>query len=270
MILPFFRGLLAVWLAAGFSLSAINAVAQVTVTDDGFSFTPDPVSITVGETVSFVDDGSGPYAIISDTGAWNTFATPGAILFSQTGTYGYHDDAGDFGTVIVSPNLPPSISITNPASNAVFVASANFAFSVDAYDLDADGLSDVKFYVGTNLVDDVFDAPYTTMVTNLLAGPYVLTAIAQDNLGATATNKINILVTNGSLSLSQPRITSGAIQFDISGLAVGKTNVLQATTNLVSRANWIPVATNVASSSSFTFTNPPGLNLRFFRVLQLP
>src|ERR1700694_4320713 len=112
---PFCRAALS-WLVGALSIYAGNAVAQVTVTDDGFSFTPDPVNITVGGTVSWVDDGTGPYAIISDAGAWNTFSTPGGLLFTRAGTYGYHDDAGDFGTIVVSPNLPPSISITNPAS----------------------------------------------------------------------------------------------------------------------------------------------------------
>jgi len=34
-----------------------------------------------------------------------------------------------------------------------------FDFSADASDPDADGMSDVEFYVGTNLVDDHFQQP---------------------------------------------------------------------------------------------------------------
>src|SRR5579885_593046 len=100
---PRWRRIHLLWLAVGLCFPALNLTAQVTVTDDGLSFTPDPVNITLGEAVNFVDDGTGPYAIISDTGAWNTFHTPGGILFTKTGTYSYHDDAGDFGTIIVSP-----------------------------------------------------------------------------------------------------------------------------------------------------------------------
>jgi hypothetical protein len=256
--------------AVAVGLYAPHATAQTTVIDDGFSLTPDPVMIILGGAVNFLDDGTGPYRIISDTGAWASFSTPGGILFSQIGSFGYHDDAGNFGTVIVSPNMPPSVTITNPASNAVFSASATFNFSVDAYDPDSDGLSDVEFYVGTNLVDDVFFSPFTTTVTNLAAGSYVLTAVAYDNLGATATNQIPIYVVNRGLSLSQPRLAAGSVVFDVSGLTIGKTNMIQVSTNLASLAGWVPFMTNVANATSFSFTNPATLNRRFFRLLQLP
>src|SRR5204863_1660840 len=104
------------------------------VTDDGFSFSPDPVNIVAGEYVYWVDDGSGPYLISSDTGAWAPFQTPNGVVFTQPGQYGYHDDAGDFGTVFVTPNIPPSVTITNPATNAVFSAPATFTISTDASD----------------------------------------------------------------------------------------------------------------------------------------
>jgi hypothetical protein len=200
-----------------------------------------------------------------------TFPTPGGILFDQPGTYPYHDDAGNFGTVNVSANVAPSVVITNPTMNAVFTAPASFLFGADASDPDADGLSDVQFFVGTNLVDDVFFSPYTTMVTNLSAGTYVLTAIAVDNVRATATNSITIYVQNtGPLTLSAPTIVAGRFQFTATGLTAGKTNVLQTSTNLAATANWVPIATNVATASSMSFTNPTSTGRYFFRLLQLP
>src|SRR5437868_2416888 len=96
---------------------AFQANADITITDDGFNLSPDPVHIVVGEVVFWQDDGTGPYAIISDSGAWQPFYTPGGLFFNQTGTYSYHDDTGNFGTVYVSPNIPPSVTITNPATN---------------------------------------------------------------------------------------------------------------------------------------------------------
>lgn len=250
-------------------LCAFEANAQTGVLDDGFSFTPDPVNIIVGGIVNWTDDGTGPYQIISDTGAWATFVTPGGIRFTQSGTYSYHDDAGDFGTVIVANNLPPSVTITNPASNAVFSASASFAFSADAYDPDTDGLLDVKFYVGTNLAADVFTAPFTTTVTNLRPGTNVLSAIAYDNLGASATNQISIYVQIPGIMLRGPRLTAGAYQFDVSGLTSGRTNILQVSTNLASSAGWVSLATNVAHATTMSFTNKPESSRDFFRLLQL-
>ena len=250
-------------------LFVIQAQAQVVVIDDGFSFTPDPVNITLGESVTWKDDGTGPYQIISDAGAWMTFSTPGGILFSQTGSFSYHDDAGDFGTVVVTANLPPSVTITNPANNAVFSPPATFTFSADASDPDADGLSDVQFYVGTNLVNDVFSSPFTTTVTNLQAGTYLLTAVAYDNLGASSTNQITISVQNALLTVTAARVVSGAFQFNASGLTIGKTNILQVSTNLASAKAWVSLATNVATATTFSFTNRTTPSQGFFRLLQL-
>lgn len=255
-------------LAGVVGFCAFHAKADVVVTDNGSTFSPDPVNIVVGQAVLWKDDGSGPYQITSATGAWTPFNTPGGILFSQSGTYSYYDDVGNFGTVQVSPNIPPSVTITNPATNAVFSAPASFLFAADASDPDADGVSDVEFYVGTNLVDDVFSSPFATTVTNLTAGTYQLTAIAYDNAGATATNSITIYV--GGITLITPRVVAGRFLFSASGLTPGKTNVLQTSTDLItSGANWVPLATNVATAGNMSFTNA-AMRRVFFRLIQLP
>lgn len=264
----------AIWHATFFlavSLLVATGTAQaqpyVIVTDDGYSFTPDPVYIVAGEVVYWVDDGSGPYTIYSYYGDWTPFQTPGGHYFDVPGTYPYYDDAADFGTIYVSANTPPSVTITNPANNAVFTAPASFTFAADASDSDADGLSDVEFYVGTNLVDDVFFSPFETPVTNLTAGSYTLTAIAYDNVGATATNSITITV---QIRLTALNLAAGKFWFNATGLTAGKTNIVQASTNLASPANWVSIATNVATSSSESFTNAVSGGRGFFRLLQLP
>jgi hypothetical protein len=228
---------------------------------------PDPAHIVAGDAVVWYDgDGFGPYTIF---GFGPPFDTTGGIRFLQPGSYQYSDDVGDQGTVIVSPDIPPSVTITNPATNAVFTAPATFDFAADATDPD-DGVSDVEFYIGTNIVDDVFFTPYTTGITNLPAGAYVLTVIAYDTVGATATNSINITVQGTvPIQLLSPTVTSGQFRFSAVGLTIGKTNVLYASTNLAS-INWIPIATNVATGNSATFTNPVSAGRRFFRLLQLP
>lgn len=258
------------WAAIGLLACGLSsAPAQVMVIDDGFSFTPDPVSVVVGGSVSWQDDGSGPYQIISDTGAWTTFSTPGGVLFTQAGTFTYHDDAGDFGTIYVNPNAPPSVTITNPAPNALLSAPAVFVFGADASDPDSDGLSDVQFFVGTNMVDDVFSSPYTTAVSNLAGGTYTLTVIAYDNAGATATNSITITVGLQPV-LAAPRIVAGKIVFDVSGLTAGKTNVLLTSANpALPVKSWAPLSTNVANGSAMTFTNAQTTS-GFFRLMQLP
>jgi hypothetical protein len=177
---------------------AIRVRADVLVYDSFFSLNPNPVNIATGEAVFWTDaDGGGPYGIYG--GSWNTVTDGYGILFTQAGSYTYFDDNGNYGTInvtvkIVTVNIPPSVTITSPANHAVFSAPATFDFAATASDPDADGLSDVEFYVGANLVDDIFSAPFTTLVANLPAGSYTLTAIAYDNAGASATNSISITV----------------------------------------------------------------------------
>ena len=260
-------------LVVGIFFYTVCAQAQVTVTDDGFSFSPDPVYIVAGESVYWQDDGSGPYQIISDTGAWATFSTStfGGVYFTQPGTYPYHDDAGDFGTIYVAADIPPTVSITYPTNGAVLTAPATFDFSADATDNDGVGMSDVEFYVGTNLVDDVFASPYSTTVSNLMAGTYVLSVIGYDNVGATATNQVTITVVNAlPIELKSFRMAAGTFRFDASGLTIGKTNLVEATTNLSSATGWVFLTTNVATAGTMSFTNPATIRQRLFRLVQLP
>jgi len=267
-------------LVAAFLLATFHAHAQpqsppvVNVYDDGISFTPDPVYIVTGEAVSWTDDGTG-YTIISDSGSWNSFQIPGGILFTDAGTYQYLDDAGDTGTIYVTPNIPPTVTITSPTNQMSFTSAATIDFSADGGDTDADGLYSVQLWLGPNLLAEVFSAPFTTTIANLPVGSYVLTAIAYDNVGAAATNQINITIAGGGggnppiIALAAPRLVAGTFQFDVSGLVVGKTNLVETLTDL-SSTNWVAVATNIAASSSMTFTNSIGNNAAFFQVIQLP
>ena len=67
--------------------------------------------------------------------------------------------------------------------------------------------------------------------------------------------------------LNSPRKEGAQFLFDATGLTVGKTNVLQASTNLIS---WTAIKTNVAADTAMSFTNAMTLPRRFFRLLELP
>jgi hypothetical protein len=56
----------------------------------------------------------------------------------------------------------------------------------------------------------------------------------------------------------------------VSGLTIGKTNLLEATTNLISTTSWIYLSTNVATAGTMSFTNPAAMRRQFFRLVQLP
>jgi hypothetical protein len=105
-------------------------------------------------------------------------------------------------------------------------------------------------------------------VANLAAGSYTLLAMATDTHGAQATSATSITVGGGAVvNLSTPRFSDGKFLFDVSGLGIGKTNVLLVATNL---SSWKPARTNVADRVTATFTNVPTPGAQFFKILQLP
>jgi hypothetical protein len=63
--------------------------------------------------------------------------------------------------------------------------------------------------------------------------------------------------------------TNGQFQFTLTGLRLGKTNVVRASTNL---SNWVLLRTNVATSNTMDFTDPAAGNFiqRFYQMLELP
>jgi plastocyanin len=69
------------------------------------------------------------------------------------------------------------------------------------------------------------------------------------------------------IMLESARQEGSQFLFAATGLTVGKTNVLQASTNLTS---WVAIKTNVANNASLTFTNATTLPCRFFRLVELP
>ena len=88
-----------------------------------------------------------------------------------------------------------------------------------------------------------------------------------DSLGPTGS--ITVVGVADPITLSSPKRVGGQFQFDISGLVIGRTNIIEASTNLTA---WLPLVTNVAASttSSYTNTQVASFGTRFFRVVQLP
>ncbi len=84
-----------------------------------------------------------------------------------------------------------------------------------------------------------------------------------DDLGTVVVNPPTVMT---NIALSAPRVAGGQFLFDAIGLTIGKTNVVQASTNLT---NWTASQTNVATSASTTVTNAVGSGPRFYRVFEM-
>jgi len=239
---------------------------------DGFS--PSTVVISPGDSVTWINldpfgfdvwlylDGYQPYLLRNLHGV--------IADFPDAGIYGFESDNGDQGTVVV--NVAPTVTINSPTNTTVFAEPATFEIKAGVSDPPDNAVAYVEFQLGdganTNSVEWDYEAPFTTTLTNLAAGNYTLIAIATDAYGWTGTNAVNITVNAGAaINLSAPRIAGGQFLFEVAGLTVGKTNIIQSSINLVS---WTGVRTNVATSSSMTVTNAIQSGSRAFRVVQLP
>jgi len=263
----------------GCSLSGAAATANVLVGSGGLVFTPATTNIAVNDRVIWTWAGNN-HSTTSDTnGLWDSLVNNSPHSFTNTftsaGTFPYHCTIhvsfGMKGTIIVaSPNVPPTVSITNPASGTVFAAPANVTIQASASDSDGT-VTNVQFLVDANVVANVPTAPFSAVANSLAAGSHTLSAVASDNSGATATNQVAIsVVAPVSVLLSAPQpVPPGKFRFSYTANA-GLSYIVQSSTNLLS-PNWATLVTNTATSGSINFTDlNASFNPGFYRVGRLP
>jgi len=144
----------------------------------------------------------GVYIRSSGAASWTAYTTgmPGVPVYDVkinvaagnliAATYG----RGIWSSPLNSVNIPPTVSITSPANNAVFYTGSNVVINATA--ADADGkVAKVDFYNGSTLLGTSTASPYTYTWTAPAVGTYVLTAKATDNQGAVTTSTaVNITV----------------------------------------------------------------------------
>jgi len=104
-------------------------------------------------------------------------------------------------------NQPPAVSLTAPASGAVFTAPATLALSASASDPE-NRLARVDFYSGTNLIGSAPTAPYSMTWPGVPAGTYAIKAVAYDADGGTAASLPATVTVQTAVVLNQPPVVS--------------------------------------------------------------
>lgn len=175
---------------------------------------------------------------------------------------------------VSGPASQPSVTITNPASGAVFSAPANLTVGATASDTGGT-ITGVQFFLvaggNATVISNVTASPYVAFTNGVGAGSYTLTAITTDNNSITSTNSIPIsVVTPVSVALgSSATVASTNFEFRYAA-NVGLSYVVQVSTNLIS-GNWVSLATNVATSNPVIFVDPHATNgAGYYRVGLLP
>ncbi|MEO6453065.1 MAG: Ig-like domain-containing protein, partial [Ginsengibacter sp.] len=154
----------------------INAIAN---DEDG---SVSKVDFYEGNTLLGTDNAS-PY-----TFTWNNVAAGTYIITAKAMDNGSLVTTSSPVTIsVITPNIAPTVSMTNPVNNTNFIAPANIAMKVTAVDSDGT-ISKVTFHSGTRLLGIDTTYPYSCTWANVPAGTYTLTAQATDNEGLVTTS----------------------------------------------------------------------------------
>jgi hypothetical protein len=161
----------------------------------------------------------------------------------------------------------PTVSITNPAPNAVFAAPANIAISASA-SVSSGTVTNVSFFNGGSLLGSKQGSPFNFTANSLGAGSYSLTAVATA-AGVSATSSVVSIsvVTPVNTLLSSPAAPNNEFVFSYT-VNPGLRYVIESALNLSS--GFTPVTTNVPASSPAFFTNPISAASALFRVGRMP
>ncbi len=176
--------------------SNVAPAVNITAPTNGAPFIA-PANITVNAnstdsdgTVSKVDFYAGTTLIGTDNGSpysvqWNSVTTGAYTLRAvATDSSGATTTSAPVNITVGLVNIPPTVSMTAPATGLSFAAGGNVNLAADAGDPDG-SITKVEFFTGSNSIGIDTTYPYTFAWTNIPAGAHSVTAVATDNSNAT-------------------------------------------------------------------------------------
>jgi plastocyanin len=134
------------WLLGSLAASAANTPAQIVncAGTPPWCFSPKPIQVAVGSTVSWTNGTAPVHTATSDTGAWNTGniasgATSSAVSFSTAGTFTYHCaiHPSMTGSVIVSAaaaTSPPVRALASGGGGAAPVWEGRVSYAASVWE----------------------------------------------------------------------------------------------------------------------------------------
>lgn len=219
------------WLAVALLLGSIGRGADHTVFIFDYYFTPTNLTVAPGDTVTWINRGANPHDTTEINGNWASPLLSNdeeffSYTFNQAGRFPYiclvhiADFPQQTGLVVVaSANLPPNVQITSPTEGAAFTSPGAFTLTASASDPDG-SVNSVQFFVNGVSAGTSTGPSYSAAISGLSPGTYALTAVASDNLGATATSAgVNIVVredtpTRFALTTTVVPAVSGTVSLD--------------------------------------------------------
>jgi chitinase len=148
--------------------------------------------------------GSSPVDVATQTTATITGLDPGVPAYFAITAYNSAGAESPYSAIVAVPELiPPTVSLTSPATNA----AASGTVSVSASAADNVGVTSVEFYVNGVLqaTDTATPYLYSWNTAALPSGPYTLTAKAYDAAGNVGTSAdVSVTVVN---DVTPPTVT---------------------------------------------------------------
>jgi hypothetical protein len=259
----------------------VDAPPAVTITNPvNNALLAPPANVTVGATATDTD---GTVTNVQFMLGTNIFANVATAPFQAStnnlaaGIYTFTaiaaDNAGATATnsLSVTVDMPPSVTITNPANNTTLAAPANLTIRATAAS-SVGAVTNVLFLVGAGPLTNVITAPYSAVTNNLGAGSYTLSAVATDNLGVKNTNSVNLNVVTPLAVTYTNLVVVTRTNFRFGFAAnVGLNYVIQRNTNLLS-SNWVSLVTNTVASNPVVFIDSSVTNNipAYYRVGRMP
>jgi hypothetical protein len=197
------------------------------------------------------------YLVTDDIYLQLTLTNWGGAFMSGDRTFGYIRST--------APAVAPTVTITNPANNAVFAAPATIPLGASA-SVASGTVTNVTFRNNTTVLGSVLSSPFNFTANGLAAGSYAINAVATAGGVSTTSSVVNIsVVTPVAVNLTSPHVTGSLFGFNYSA-NVGLRYVVERSSNL---STWTPIITNIAAGNPVSFSE--GTNLgSFYRVGRLP
>lgn len=133
----------------------------------------------------------GDGATSSEINPAHVYTKPGfytvGLTITDTGGASQSEIKTNFIQVLGPTNQPPSISLTSPINGSTWLAGANLPIAASASDSDGT-VTEVRFFNESGQLAVLTAPPYNVVWPTVLAGKYLLTAVAKDNGGLTSTS----------------------------------------------------------------------------------
>jgi hypothetical protein len=175
---------------------------------------------------------------------------------------------------VIVTSVPPSVAVRTPGNNSIYSECAEVQLTATA-GAPAGSVTNVAYYLSTTGWLASRTQPPYLLLASLPAGTNYLTAVATDNIGASATSSVVRVVFKATPTniMSANLLVSGELRLCFRGLV--NSNYVFESTGSLSHPTWTPFATNSATAaqagliSTLQVILPPTAT-RFYRARRQP